>query len=454
LDLGIINRGRFNPDSLTGSQHFFRDGFWNKKSLILLLLFALYCQSNHPPSSVKSIVNPAHLDHLYEQIEVDGRKMALIHIYSDYPDYKWAWETHEGIACVDDVSRAAIFYTDYYCFSNDTLYLKKISELSEFLLYMQAENGYFYNFILEDYSINKTYKRSIPIDNWWTWRALWALSEIYPIMRIEDKMLAERIWNSLSMTIDRVLKEYRFNKEFRMVEGFQIPTWLPSDGGSDQGATLVLGLLNYYKYNKDQKILNLIERLCDGICLMQAGDSLHFPYGAILSWENNWHAWGSIQSSVLLKVYQILKKEKYLTSSLLEINHFYQFLIKENYACELKLQKEGDRILKLDYKKAPQIAYGIRPMIYACLEAYQVTSDVKYATQAGRIASWFFGDNFMQTIMYYPESGICFDGINADQSINLNSGAESTIEALLALLAIEQNPHARVRLMECYLKKN
>jgi hypothetical protein len=261
-------------------------------------------------------------------------------------------------------------------------------------------------------------------------------------MQVEDKMLAERIWNSLSKTIDTVLNDYQHDKEFRNVEGFKIPTWLPAHGGSDQGATLVLGLLNYYKNNEDQRILNLIETLSDGICLMQAGDSLQFPYGAILSWENNWHAWGSVQSYALLEAYQLIKKDIYLTTSELEINHFYQFLIKEKYACEIKLKKAGEKIIKLDYKKAPQIAYGIRPMIYACLEAYEVTGDSNYAKQAGKIAGWLFGDNFAQKVMYHPESGICYDGINTDKSINLNSGAESTIEALLALLAIEENPLA------------
>jgi hypothetical protein len=388
------------------------------------------------------LVNPKHLDHLYEQIEVDGRSMAIIHIYSDHPDYKWAWESHEGIACVDDVARAAIFYAKYFSLTKDKLILKKISELTEFLLYMQAENGYFYNFVLENFSINKTYKRSVPIDNWWTWRALWALSEVYPIMLSEDKKFAERIWNSISGTIETVLEDYQKNEEFRMVEGIKIPTWLPSNGGSDQGATLVLGLLNYYKNSEDQQVLNLIERLCDGICIMQAGDSLQFPYGAILSWENNWHAWGSVQSYVLLEAYQLIKKDLYLVASQLEINHFYQFLIKEKYACEFKVKKQGENIVTLDFKKAPQIAYGIRPMIYACLEAYQITGDAKYATQAGKIATWFFGDNFAQAKMYHPKSGICYDGLNADNSINLNSGAESTIEALLALLAIEENPLA------------
>jgi len=423
------------------------------KLLIILLLVVIGCQSNQSVDPINSLVNPAHLDHLYEQVEADGRLMAIIHIYSEHPDYKWAWEPHEGIACVDDVARAVIFYCRYYTLTKDNTYLNKTVELTEFLLYMQAENGYFYNFILEDIKINKTYKRSIPIGNWWTWRALWALSEIYPVIIREDQVLAKRIWQGMEKTIDVVIKDLNLDKEYRNVEGFRIPKWLPSNGGSDQGATLVLGLKNFYKYDKNLQVLGLIERLCDGIAEMQTGDSLQFPYGVYLSWENIWHAWGSVQSYVLLNAFTLIQNDRYLTNSLMEINYFYNYLIKEKYACEIKLKKQGDNILKLDYKKAPQIAYGIRPMIYACLEAFKITGQSNYAEQAGKIAFWFFGDNFAQKVMYDPKTGICYDGINEDGSINLNSGAESTIEALLALLSVEENPQAREVLMEFYLKK-
>jgi hypothetical protein len=40
--------------------------------------------------------------------------------------------------------------------------------------------------------------------------------------------------------------------------------------------------------------------------------------------------------------------------------------------------------------------------------------------------------------MYDPKSGRTFDGIGSPEEINLNSGAESTIEALLSLQALER----------------
>ena len=59
-------------------------------------------------------------------------------------------------------------------------------------------------------------------------------------------------------------------------------------------------------------------------------------------------------------------------------------------------------------------------------------------------ASWFFGNNMAGVPMYDPATGRCFDGLNGtvEWRINRNAGAESTIEALLALLAVSRSPLA------------
>jgi hypothetical protein len=45
--------------------------------------------------------------------------------------------------------------------------------------------------------------------------------------------------------------------------------------------------------------------------------------------------------------------------------------------------------------------------------------------------------------MYDPTNGRCFDGIKDSATVNKNSGAESTIEALHAILEIEPYPTAK-----------
>lgn len=54
--------------------------------------------------------------------------------------------------------------------------------------------------------------------------------------------------------------------------------------------------------------------------------------------------------------------------------------------------------------------------------------------------------------MYYPVTGIAFDGIDSATTVNKNSGAESTIEALLTLQLIESIPDAK-RMLESALEK-
>jgi len=92
-------------------------------------------------------------------------------------------------------------------------------------------------------------------------------------------------------------------------------------------------------------------------------------------------------------------------------------------------------------------------MIYACLEAYKITNDKKYALQAGEIAWWLFGDNDLGKSLYDRKTGRCFDGISSEEKLNKNSGAESTIEALLSLIEIEQNLISKNTLMEYILRE-
>ena len=69
-----------------------------------------------------------------------------------------------------------------------------------------------------------------------------------------------------------------------------------------------------------------------------------------------------------------------------------------------------------------------------------MTNQEKYADIAGHLAAWFLGANDANKIMYSVATGRCFDGIQSSGNVNINSGAESTIEALLAMQIVESNP--------------
>jgi hypothetical protein len=48
---------------------------------------------------------------------------------------------------------------------------------------MQSDNGFFYNFIFSSGLINKSGSTSTNNENWWSWRALQALTEASPIVK-------------------------------------------------------------------------------------------------------------------------------------------------------------------------------------------------------------------------------------------------------------------------------
>jgi hypothetical protein len=394
------------------------------------------------PVTLASLVNTTHLDALFEEIIVDNDTMGIIHIYSEYPDYDWVDDDDEGTACVDDAARASIFYLNHYQYTQSETSLLKAKRLLQFVLHMQTENGLFYNFIWSDHSQNKTFKTSVAQPDWWTWRAMWALSEGVIIFKNLDQDFSASLFSSLEKATSNLLSHLPLSRDTKLVNGIEVPTWLPYESATDQAALLIISLAPYYQMTKDGLVLEYVKSLTDGIMLMQAGDSINFPHYAFLSWENIWHAYGNSQSQALLKAGKLMDNSEIIQSALNEIKYFYPYLNEHNLI-EFKISNEEEKIVLEKSSVYSQIAYNIRPMVFACLEAYRITGEEIYAKQAGEIACWLFADNIDNAQMYFPQSGICYDGITAKKTVNRNSGAESTIEALLILQAVEQNSIAR-----------
>jgi len=407
------------------------------------ILFALFSTFNQLINCQTNFhVNKSHLDYLYKDIVVNGREMGIIHIYSNAPDYTYIDDEDEGYACVDDAARAAIFYLDYYKTYRDTASLTKYYKLVEFLLYMQAENGFFYNFIWKDNTINKTFKTSVPEPNWWSWRALWPMLEGYDYITSFADDIAARVKESIKKSVKAIKSYLPEEKNEIIIEGIRIPGWLPAQSASDQAALLLILLSKYYKITGDHEILSYMTSLVQGIMIMQIKDQEYEYNGAFLSWQNIWHGWGNSQSYALLKAYPLLKDENIKSSALLELNNFYERLIKDGLLSSFSVRMNEGKYETIESNKFSQIAYIVRPMIFALLEAYKVTSDSSYAAKAGKLAQWFAGRNPANVNMYNQNTGMIFDGIENENIINKNSGAESTIEGLLSLLHISTNPIA------------
>jgi glycosyltransferase involved in cell wall biosynthesis len=70
--------------------------------------------------------------------------------------------------------------------------------------------------------------------------------------------------------------------------------------------------------------------------------------------------------------------------------------------------------------------------ISACLDAYQITHDHRWAAHARSAFNWFLGENHLQHWLFDASTGGCRDGLHVDRA-NQNQGAEATLSFLMAL---------------------
>jgi hypothetical protein len=385
-------------------------------------------------------VNLSHLNFLVEDVDLAGQPMAITHIYSESPKYEWVDASGEGIACIDDAARAALVYLSDYDRNHDLVSIDKARRLLNFVLYMQADDGQFYNFILDRAgTINKTGNTSFKTSGWWAARAGYALATGYQVMRSVDPAYATRLDQAFRRIRDVWINEIAGSYgKYSQVHGLNIPAWFITDG-SDVTSIAVLALLDYDRATdgQDAPTRDLLVKLCEALSAYQAGDHLNYPFGWHPDSANSpftWHAWGSTQVFALARAGQQLSKPEWVASAQREVDAFYSRLLAGQMVSEWG-------VLPFAY---PQIAYGADSIVQGLLALHQATSDDKYGKLAGLAAGWFYGNNSAGFPMYDPATGRGYDGLLGPSSfrVNKNAGAESTIEALMAIQAVAADPVA------------
>ncbi len=386
-----------------------------------------------PMSEPLSLVNFEHLDYLGEEIALNSDTLRIIHIYADAPSYAWIGDDDEGIACVDDAARAIIVYLKDFELTENRSSARKAKQLLRFVMYMQTQDGLFYNFVWDsDLNINKDHQNSVADEfSWWTSRAVWALGQGVESLFASDPAFALQLVEAMERTLphlDRFLEHYG---SFQKINDRNFPKWLVNGSKANATSEMLLGLIAYNRYQKQPAIQKMIDQFSEGIAMMQFGSINQHPYLAHAATEDHWNGWGNSQT-------QALSEAGFLSSAEREASSFYPRLLIDGWKYSFSL---SDSAHVTDY---PQIAYAVRVVTMGLLGLYQRTADVKYARMAGLAASWFTGNNVANIAMYDPLTGRGFDGINSSSSVNYNSGAESTIEALTSVQAVEQVPEARL----------
>lgn len=382
-------------------------------------------------------INLAHLNFLTEPVQIQGQDMAIVHIYSEHPKYDWVDASGEGIAAVDDVARAALVYLDYYERTKDALALDQARRLLNFTIYMQAEDGEYYNFVLDrEGTINRDGITSYKSWGWWAARGQWALAAGYRVFKALDPAYADLLQSHYLKGEAALASKLTASSIYNELHGTPVPAWFLGEG-SDVSALAVLSLAEYQAVAPNDRTKGLILSLGDAVAAYQLGGPADYPFAAHPSSAAStamWHAWGSHQCHALASAGLLLQQPAWIASAQREADIFYGHLLASDFLNQMAVVPV----------RGGQIAYGQQTLTSCFLALAAATGNQTYLQYAGLAAGWFYGNNMARVAMYDPATGRGCDGIQGPSEfrVNRNAGAESTIEALYTLMKVVDEPVA------------
>jgi hypothetical protein len=354
----------------------------------------------------------------------------------------------QGSFDTDDVTRAAVAYLTHYRYYHDRHSLQLARGALRFVMYMQTATGpNAGNFVLwmqPDGTLNLT---PTPPDSpnpsdsgasFWLARSIWALGEGYATFRAVDNAFASALAVRMDLAMNRLDAELVTPNlgQFSLLHGYRTPKWFIADG-ADASSEALLGLGAYYAATGNPEARKLGSAFGRGIAGFQLGSARDWPWRALLPFVGSvslWHAWGAHMVMALAAAGPALGHPEWLAPAARDANSFETHQQLSFGAINGLLPAPDD---------LSQIAYGAETTVDGLLFLGRATGNDAYRRLGGIAATWFLGNNRAGVAMYQSASGVVFDGLNGDGSINRNSGAESTIEGLLALMNAVNDPIAR-----------
>jgi multiple sugar transport system substrate-binding protein len=381
-----------------------------------------------PPSSPPLGISLAHLRHLGLDAVIKGRRVRVVSLYADAPDYRPtpspARDGSEGIASIDDAARAAVVYLREFEVTGDTAARREALGLLSFAVAMERGNGEFVNFIDARGRPHLTAPSSRQSMSYWGARAVWALGEAARVLGTDALNEVDGARAALDRAIARIARE---------IDGGRL-----LGGSATATSEALLGVLALNEAESSPRLTRLAADMAEMLEPLSRGDSNAPPWGARTdSGGARWHAWGSRSTAALARASVALDRPDFLAAARREADGLWaRFLLAGQVPWEI--------VPNGVVSWFPQIAYGIGPIVEGYLALSDATGERRYASYAGLTAGWFVGANPAGVSMYDEKTGRTFDGIDgpSPQQVNRNSGAESTIEALLALQAVSASPEA------------
>ncbi len=381
-----------------------------------------------PRGPAPTTVRLDYLQHLGLNAVVRGRPVRVVSLYANAPDYRPTGSPErdgfEGIASLDDAARAAVVYLREYEATGDVHTRDEAVRLLNFVTAMEQGDGEFVNFIDSAGRLNRGAPSSRKSMSYWAARSIWALGEAVRVLGPQDSTLLKTMRPVLDRAVSRMAREIEAG---RLIGGSTTAT-----------SEALLGLLARQRVERSTTLVPLATRTAQLLAAHSAGNNTTAPWGAYVDRPDApWHAWGARSPEALAIAGTALGHSEFTASARREADGLWgRFLLAGGIPSAVA--PDGTATWY------PQIAYGIGPIVEGYLALAEATGERRYAVFAGLAANWLLGANPAGISMYDEKTGRTFDGIDGPSlaKVNRNSGAESTIEALLALQSVTSNPDA------------
>ncbi|MFL5581954.1 MAG: extracellular solute-binding protein [Gemmatimonadaceae bacterium] len=371
------------------------------------------CGREPPPAMSAPHTRPIalpldHLRRLMRPLTVRGRPVRVIALYAPAPDYRPtgspARDGREGLASVDDAARAAVVFLRDFARTGDVRSRDDALGLLAFTAAMEQGDGEFLNFVDSAGRPNAVVASGRKGMTFWGARAVWAMGEA-------ARALGPSALDSagLRAPLERALARIARNVNAgRLLDDVDPARRGP--GSVTATAEALLGVVALAGATGAPAHARLAARMAD---LLAARPS-----------DEPWHAWGARSVVALARAGVLLGRADLVQ------------------AAREEAERRWGRGAASGF---PQIAYAASPAVEGWAALHEATDSAVYAERAGRAAAWFLGANPARTAMWDERTGRAFDGIDSTAGgivVNRNAGAESTIEALLALGVVSREPEA------------
>jgi len=290
----------------------------------------------------------------------------------------------EGVACVDDAARAVVLYCRLWHQSRLEGHRASAYGFLRFLAYMQEPDGRFSNFIFDWTGLrNRSGSTSQPGGGPWQARATQALA-------CAVATFGEPEWDARLKCAASWLDPPTPYLDVRAVGVLAALEHWHATGSSESASRAISWSAEIAAHSSSGRLLN-----ASGVLPI--------------------HLWGHLQERALAATGAAFGRPEMVETA--------------RRSAELLLMPAVERSFPFEHV----LPFDVSCTIVNLDAVADATREARYAAAAMLGRNWFRGRNTAGQAVYDAERGLVFDGID-DGQVSQNSGAESNIEAALALL--------------------